>query len=48
LSTLAAEHRIRGCDAVYVALARQLDMPLITLDRQQLERGAAVVATRVP
>ncbi len=45
---LAAEHRIRGCDSVYVALAHQLDMPLVTLDRQQLERGAAVVATRVP
>jgi len=46
--SLAAEHRIRGCDAIYVALARQLGMPLVTLDRQQLERGAAVVATRVP
>jgi predicted nucleic acid-binding protein len=45
---LAAEHRLRGCDAVYVALAHQLDMPLVTLDRHQLERGAGAVATRVP
>lgn len=47
-ATIAAEYRIRGCDAVYVALAEQLDDELITLDRQQLERGAAVATTRQP
>jgi len=45
---IAAEHRIRGCDAVYVALANQLSATLVTLDRQQLERGAALVTVRVP
>lgn len=45
---IAAEHRIRGCDAVYVALAYQLNYTLVTLYRQQLERGAAVVAVREP
>jgi len=45
---IAAEERIRGCDAIYVALARQLEMELVTQDRQQLERGAAVVVTRTP
>lgn len=45
---IAAEQKIRGCDAIYVALARQLEMELVTQDRQQLERGAAVVATRAP
>ncbi|HEY2737793.1 MAG TPA: PIN domain-containing protein, partial [Thermoanaerobaculia bacterium] len=45
---IAAEQRLRGCDAIYVALARQLDMELVTLDHQQLERGAAVVRTRTP
>jgi predicted nucleic acid-binding protein len=45
---IAAEHRIRGCDAVYVALADQLSDTLVTLDRQQLERGAALVDVRVP
>ena len=45
---IAAEHRIRGCDAVYVALADQLSDTLVTLDRQQLERGAAVVTVRAP
>src|SRR4051794_23934055 len=38
---IAAKHKIRGCDAIYVTLARQLQMELVTLDRQQLERGAA-------
>jgi predicted nucleic acid-binding protein len=45
---IAAEQKIRGCDAIYVALASQLEMELVTQDGQQLERGAAVVATRTP
>ena len=45
---IAAQHRIRGCDAVYVALADQLSDTLVTLDRQQLERGAALVTVRAP
>ncbi len=45
---IAASHRIRGCDAVYVALAEQLEMELVTLDGQQLDRGANVVGTRTP
>jgi predicted nucleic acid-binding protein len=47
-AVIAAEHRIRGCDAVYVALADQLSDTLVTLDRQQLERGAALVTVRAP
>ncbi|MCI0576106.1 MAG: type II toxin-antitoxin system VapC family toxin [Chloroflexi bacterium] len=45
---IAADHRVCGCDAVYLALAEQLAEPLVTLDRQQLERGAAVTPTRQP
>ena len=45
---MAAEHGIRGCDAVYVALADQLSDTLVTLDRQQLERGARLVTVRTP
>ncbi len=45
---IAAKYRIRGCDALYVALADQRRQPLITLDRQQLERGSAVVEARRP
>ncbi len=47
-ATIAADHRVRGCDAVFVALAQQRGDALFTLDRQQLERGAAVVTTRQP
>jgi len=45
---IATELKIRGCDSIYVALARQLEMELVTDDGQQLERGAAVIATRRP
>ncbi|HEY7213665.1 MAG TPA: type II toxin-antitoxin system VapC family toxin [Thermoanaerobaculia bacterium] len=45
---IASEQRLRGCDSIYVALAKQLEMELVTLDGQQLERGALVVATRTP
>lgn len=45
---IAAEQKIRGCDAIYVALAQQLGMELVTLDGDQLDRGAAVVQTRTP
>jgi predicted nucleic acid-binding protein len=47
-AVIAADHRIRGCDAVYVALADQSNDYLVTLDRQQLERGAALVAVKAP
>lgn len=45
---VAAECGIRGCDAIYVALARETRDELVTLDRQQLERAGAVVVTRRP
>jgi predicted nucleic acid-binding protein len=45
---IAAAYRVRGCDAIYLALAEQLSDCLVTLDAQQLERGAEVVATRKP
>jgi predicted nucleic acid-binding protein len=47
-AAIAAGHRIRGCDAIYVALADQLGDCLVTLDRQQLERSAAIVSAREP
>lgn len=47
-AAIATNHGIRGCDAIYVALAEQLGDTLITLDEQQLARGGAVVSTREP
>ena len=48
VARLAAECRLRGCDAIYAALARQEGMPLITWDEQQRERAAPVVETLTP
>ncbi len=45
---LAVDLALRGADAVYVALAAQLQLPLRTWDRQQRERGGQVVDAREP
>lgn len=45
---VAASAGLRGADAVYVALAQELAVPLVTLDREQLERGAGVATVRRP
>jgi predicted nucleic acid-binding protein len=33
-ATLAASYRLRGADAIYAALADNLGLPLVTLDRE--------------
>jgi predicted nucleic acid-binding protein len=45
---IAAAFSIKGCDAVYVALARRLGQPLVTFDGEQLARGANVVEVIAP
>ncbi|HEV8260717.1 MAG TPA: hypothetical protein VGQ19_08175 [Burkholderiales bacterium] len=45
---IAAQYFLRGADAVYAALARQLGTPLVTWDKELLERAAAVVPTFTP
>lgn len=45
---IAINQRIRGCDAIYVALAQQLEEPLITLDNQQLNRSKDLIAVYAP
>ena len=45
---LAADLRLRGADAVYVAVAQHFAVPLVTWDQEQLTRAATVVATRTP
>lgn len=45
---LAIDARVRGADAVYVALAAWLDTVLVTLDREVLERGAAAARIVTP
>lgn len=45
---IARAAKIRGSDAIFVALARRLDLPLVTWDRQQRERGASFCRTMTP
>jgi predicted nucleic acid-binding protein len=47
-ASLAAQHRLRGSDAVYAAVALRFGSMLVTLDRQQFERVSDAVATRWP
>ncbi len=45
---IAIEHRLRGADAVYAAVAQLFDATLITWDNEMLERGAKVVHVMTP
>ena len=45
---LAAEIGLRGADAVYVANAHHLNVPLVTLDREQQARAGRLVEVRSP
>jgi predicted nucleic acid-binding protein len=44
----AAARSLRGADAVYVALADLLDLPLVTWDREQRERAGRRVRVITP
>ena len=45
---LAAAHRLRGADTIYVDVAAEFGTTLITWDTEMLQRGAAVVTTMKP
>lgn len=45
---IAVTYRLRGADAMYVALAWQLNVPLVTFDGEQLTRPASIIATIRP
>jgi predicted nucleic acid-binding protein len=47
-SEIAANHRLRGSDAVYAAVALRFGTELITLDREQLDRLPKVLSVREP
>jgi len=47
-AALAASCKLRGADAVFVALAEALDEPLITVDREILERSSRFVRAEAP
>ena len=45
---IASTYRLRGADAVYMAVAQRLQIPLVSWDQEHLERAAAGVATFRP
>jgi predicted nucleic acid-binding protein len=47
-SEIAANHRLRGSDAVYAAVALRFGTELITLDKEQLDRLPSVLSIRAP
>ena len=47
-AAIAASHRLRGSDAVYVAVARRFGAALVTLDSEQAQRAAPLVPVRLP
>ena len=45
---IAAEHRLRGADAVYVAVVDAFDAALISWDQEMRKRCPAAVETMTP
>ena len=45
---LAATHRLRGADAIYVAVARRYGTTVVSRDEEQRSRGSAVVTCQTP
>jgi predicted nucleic acid-binding protein len=47
-SQLAADLGLRGADAIYVAIADQLRIPLLTWDDEHIKRAGKTVTVRTP
>jgi predicted nucleic acid-binding protein len=47
-SEIAILQKTKGCDSVYLALARSMAVPLVSLDREQLDRAPADVEALTP
>ena len=45
---IAADHRLRGADAIYVAVAQRYGTTLLSLDREHLTRVVGIVPTLTP
>jgi predicted nucleic acid-binding protein len=45
---LAATHRLRGADAIYLAVARRYGTTVVSRDEEQRSRGLAVVTCQTP
>lgn len=45
---IAAQHRLRGSDAVYAAVALRFGSTLVTLDQEQRDRVSGIIPARLP
>ena len=45
---IAADVGLSGADALYVALAQTFQVPLVTWDKQQIDRGGTVTEVVTP
>ena len=45
---VAINLQLRAGDAIYVALARQLNIPLISWDKEQLPKASTIITTYTP
>lgn len=45
---IAATYKLRGADAIFVALAKREAVPLVSFDHEQLTRPTAIIATIRP
>lgn len=48
VARVAIDLRLRGADAVYVAVAQRFDLPLVTWDRAQQERASVLIEVGPP
>jgi predicted nucleic acid-binding protein len=47
-ATLAIDLQLRGADAVYVAVARHLNIPLVTWDKEMINRTSGLIQVFTP
>jgi predicted nucleic acid-binding protein len=47
-AALGARHKLRGADCIFLASAALFAAQLVTLDREQLQRGSSIVQTLSP
>lgn len=45
---IATRYRLRGADAIYVTIAAQLNIPLVSWDQEQINRPAALITAYTP
>jgi predicted nucleic acid-binding protein len=45
---IASHYQLRGADAIYVAVAHHLQMPLVSWDQEQIDRSTNLITAYMP